>query len=37
VDQAIRLHDGEARIARARYEALTPALRQQLLDFLATL
>jgi CxxC motif-containing protein (DUF1111 family) len=37
VDQAIRAHDGEARSARNRYNALTPAQRQQLLDFLGTL
>ena len=37
VDQAIRAHDGEARIVRDRYGALSPVQRQQLLDFLNTL
>ncbi len=37
IDKAIRLHDGEARIVRDRYNNLTPELRQQLLDFLNTL
>jgi len=34
VDQAIRAHDGEARRVRDRYAGLTPAQRQQVLDFL---
>ena len=34
VDQAILAHDGEAAATRERYRALTPTLRQQLLDFL---
>jgi CxxC motif-containing protein (DUF1111 family) len=34
VDQAIRLHDGEARRARDRYVGLNPTQRQQVLDFL---
>jgi len=37
IDQAIRLHDGEARRVRDRYVGLTPALRQQILDFLSSL
>ena len=37
LDQAIRLHDGEARRARDRYVGLAPAARQQLLDFLGSL
>ncbi len=37
IDGAIRAHDGEGRIARDRYERLTPAVRQQLLDFLSSL
>ena len=37
VDQAIRQHDGEARRVRDRYVGLTPALRQQILDFLNSL
>ena len=37
VDQAIRAHDGEARRVRDRYNALTPLLRQQILDFLGTI
>jgi CxxC motif-containing protein (DUF1111 family) len=37
VDQAIRAHDGEARSSRDRYNQLTAAQRQQLLDFLHTL
>lgn len=34
VDAAIRAHDGEAKAPRDRYNALTPAQKQQLLDFL---
>jgi CxxC motif-containing protein (DUF1111 family) len=34
VDQAIRAHDGESRRVRERYVGLTPAQRQQILDFL---
>jgi CxxC motif-containing protein (DUF1111 family) len=34
VDAAIRAHDGEAAASRNRYIKLTPAQRQQLLDFL---
>ena len=34
VDAAIRAHDGEAKGSRDRYNALTPAQKQQLLDFL---
>ncbi|MDB6139378.1 MAG: hypothetical protein JWO94_2450 [Verrucomicrobiaceae bacterium] len=37
VDAAIRAHDGEARTSRDQYAGLTPAQRQQLLDFLQTL
>ncbi|MBL8517391.1 MAG: hypothetical protein JNM76_10545 [Betaproteobacteria bacterium] len=37
LDAAIRAHDGEAVIVRNRYLGLTPAARQQLLDFLGTL
>lgn len=37
IDAAIRAHDGEGRAARDRYEALAPALRQQIIDFLNTL
>jgi CxxC motif-containing protein (DUF1111 family) len=37
IDQAVRLHDGEARAVRVRYEGLTAAQRQQVLDFLGTL
>ena len=37
IDQAVRQHDGEARAVRERYEGLTPAQRQQVLDFLGTL
>lgn len=33
VDQAIRLHDGEAALSRNRYNALTPADRTELLNF----
>ena len=34
VDAAVRAHDGEAKIPRDRYLRLSPAQRQQLLDFL---
>ncbi len=34
VDAAIRAHDGEAKGSRDRYNVLTPAQKQQLLDFL---
>lgn len=37
VDEAIRLHGGEARDVRARYEQLTPAKRDELLNFLDSL
>ncbi len=37
IDQAIRLHDGEAVTVRAAYEALTDAQRDALLAFLNTL
>jgi CxxC motif-containing protein (DUF1111 family) len=37
VDQAIRMHDGEARRSRDRYNGLTAQMRQQLLDFLNTI
>jgi CxxC motif-containing protein (DUF1111 family) len=37
IEQAVRQHDGEARRVRERFEALNPAQRRQLLDFLATL
>ena len=37
VDQAIRLHDGEAVTIRNRYVNLTPLQQQQLLDFLSSL
>lgn len=37
VDEAIRAHEGEGKNARDRYLRLTPALRQQLLDFLNTI
>jgi CxxC motif-containing protein (DUF1111 family) len=37
VEQAVRLHDGEARITRQRFEGLDANQRRQLLDFLATL
>jgi CxxC motif-containing protein (DUF1111 family) len=37
VDRAIRAHDGEGTTARNRYQALTPAQRNQLLAFLNTL
>jgi CxxC motif-containing protein (DUF1111 family) len=37
IDQAIRLHDGEAKRVRDRYAAMPAAQRQQLLDFLNTL
>lgn len=36
-DEAIRAHAGEGAAARDRYQRLPNALRQQLLDFLATL
>ena len=35
--QAIEAHDGEAAPARRRFEALSPAAQQQLLDFLQTI
>lgn len=37
VDQAIRLHDGEALPARDAYQALTATQRQQLLEFLGAI
>jgi CxxC motif-containing protein (DUF1111 family) len=37
IDQAIRLHEGEAAIVRNRYLGLTAAQRRQLLDFLGSL
>jgi CxxC motif-containing protein (DUF1111 family) len=37
LDQAIRLHEGEAAVARNRYNGLTAAQRRQLLDFLGSL
>jgi CxxC motif-containing protein (DUF1111 family) len=37
LNTAIRAHDGEARIIRDRYNALTSVQRQQLLDFLNSL
>jgi CxxC motif-containing protein (DUF1111 family) len=37
LDQAIRLHDGEARGVRERYEGLSAAQRRQVTDFLGTL
>jgi CxxC motif-containing protein (DUF1111 family) len=37
VDAAIVLHDGEAAITRDRYNALSAALKQQLLQFLASI
>lgn len=37
VDAAIRAHDGEASVARDRYQRLSPASTRQLLDFLRTL
>jgi CxxC motif-containing protein (DUF1111 family) len=37
IEQAVRQHDGEARRVRERFEALNPAQRRQLLDFLGTL
>ena len=37
VDQAIRLHDGQGRGSREKYNALSAPQRRQLLDFLATL
>ncbi len=37
VDQAVRGHDGEAAMARDRYQRLLPSQRRQLLDFLDTL
>ena len=36
-DEAIRGHDGEARVARDRYRWLSPTQKQQLLDFLNSL
>ena len=37
IDLAIRNHDGEAKTSRDRYLGLSPANRQQLLDFLNSL
>jgi CxxC motif-containing protein (DUF1111 family) len=37
VAAAIVLHDGEAAITRDRYNALSAALKQQLLQFLASI
>lgn len=37
VDQAIRAHDGEAATSKGRYLQLTPAQKQQLLEFLHAL
>ena len=37
VDQAIRAHDGEAKVIRDRYNALPAASRQAVLEFLNTL
>jgi CxxC motif-containing protein (DUF1111 family) len=37
IDQAIRLHEGEAAIVRNRYLGLTAAQRRQVLDFLGSL
>lgn len=37
VDQAIRAHDGEAATAKGRYLQLTPAQKQQMLEFLHSL
>jgi CxxC motif-containing protein (DUF1111 family) len=37
VDAAIRAHEGEGAAARNRYNALPPAQRQQLLDYLASI
>jgi len=37
VDEAIRSHDGEAQYPRDCYLRLSPAQRQQLLDFLASI
>jgi CxxC motif-containing protein (DUF1111 family) len=37
IEQAVRLHDGEARASRQRFEGLNANQRRQLLDFLATL
>ena len=37
VDEAVRGHDGEATVARDRYQRLLPSQRRQLLDFLDTL
>lgn len=37
IDQAIRLHDGEAAVVRNRYIGLSAAQRRQLLDFLGAL
>ena len=37
LDQAIRLHDGEARVVRDRYLQLSPDAQRQLVDFVETL
>ena len=37
VDEAIKAHDGEAKITRDRYVQFTPQQKQQLLDFLMSL
>ena len=37
VDEAIRAHDGEARISRERYLRLNPTQQQQLIDFLKSI
>jgi CxxC motif-containing protein (DUF1111 family) len=37
IDEAIRDHDGEARISRDRYLSLTPAQQSELVEFLKTL
>jgi CxxC motif-containing protein (DUF1111 family) len=37
LEEAIRLHGGEASHARARFDALTPKQREALLEFLRSL
>jgi CxxC motif-containing protein (DUF1111 family) len=37
LDMAVRAHDGEAAVARDRYTKLTPAKRNALMAFLASL
>lgn len=37
LDQAIRLHDGEARVVRDRYLQLSRDAQRQLVDFVETL